>query len=98
MLIALGGENFLSNSLARSGRDRPIVVLAAPRHQYEDDARDLVGERHWSAPSGWTVSGCGFDRLPGVLVLELYRAQVSKRGVEPASVVDRVDGSGEDRR
>ena len=46
MLIALGGENSLSNSLVRSGRDRPIVVLAAPRHQHEDDARDLVGERH----------------------------------------------------
>jgi len=39
MLIALGGENSLSNSLVRSGRDRPIVVLAAPRHQHEDDAR-----------------------------------------------------------
>jgi hypothetical protein len=41
MLIALGGENSLSNSLVRSGRDRPTVVLAAPRHQHEDDARDL---------------------------------------------------------
>ena len=28
MLIALGGENSLSNSLVRSGRDRPTVVLA----------------------------------------------------------------------
>lgn len=46
MLIAFGGENSLSNSLVRSGRDRPTVVLAAPRHQHEDDARDLVGERH----------------------------------------------------
>src|ERR1700722_1546498 len=46
MLIALGGENSLSNSFVRSGRDRPTVVLAAPRHQHEDDARDLVGERH----------------------------------------------------
>ena len=46
MLIALGGENSLSNSLVRSGGDRPTVVLAAPRHQHEDDARDLVGERH----------------------------------------------------
>jgi hypothetical protein len=45
MLIALGGENSLS-SLVRSGRDRPIVVLAASRHQHEDDAGDFVGERH----------------------------------------------------
>src|ERR1700722_20385867 len=46
MLIALSGETFLSNSFVRSGRNRPTVVLAAPRHQHEDDARDLVGERH----------------------------------------------------
>ena len=47
MLIALGGENSLSNSsFVRSSRDRPIVVVAAPRHQHEDDARDFVGERH----------------------------------------------------
>jgi hypothetical protein len=26
--------------------DRPVVVLAAPGHQREDDAGDLVGERH----------------------------------------------------
>src|SRR5271167_3867971 len=42
----LGGENSLSNSLLRSGGGRPAVVLAAPRHQHEDDARDLVGQRH----------------------------------------------------
>src|SRR5208337_2494216 len=29
-----------------SGRDRTAVVLTAPRHQHENDARDLVGERH----------------------------------------------------
>src|ERR1700684_3873507 len=42
----LGGENSLSNCLVRSGGDWPVVVLAASRHQHEDDARDLVGERH----------------------------------------------------
>jgi hypothetical protein len=46
MLIALGGENSLSNSLVRSRRDRPTVVPAASRHQHEDNARDLVGKRH----------------------------------------------------
>jgi hypothetical protein len=29
--------------------------------------------------------------MPGVLVLELYRAQISECGMEPACVVDRVD-------
>ena len=38
-------RKLLSNSLVRSGCDRPTVVLAAPRHQHKDDARDLVGER-----------------------------------------------------
>src|ERR1700723_4370830 len=46
MLIALGGENSYRIASFGSGRDRPTVVLAAPRHQHEDDARDLVGERH----------------------------------------------------
>src|SRR5271166_640735 len=67
MLIALGGENSLSNSLVRSGRDRPIVVLAAPRHQHEDDARDLVGERHrghvWTAPLGQGLLSSCCERL-----------------------------------
>src|SRR5260221_719280 len=38
-------------------------------------------------PWGWTVSSCGLDHVPGVLILELYRAQISERGVEPACVV-----------
>src|SRR5208283_5204683 len=29
-----------------SSGDRQLVVFAAPRHQREDDARDLVGQRH----------------------------------------------------
>src|SRR5260221_6149019 len=33
--------------------------------------RHVGNVRHWSAPSGWTVSGCGSDRLLGVLILEL---------------------------
>src|SRR5580693_8152759 len=39
-------RKLLIDSLVRSGRDRSVVVSAAPRHQHEDDARDLVGERH----------------------------------------------------
>ena len=41
----LGGENSYRIT-SSSGRDRPVVVLAASRHQHEDDTRDLVGERH----------------------------------------------------
>jgi hypothetical protein len=29
----------------------------------------------------WTASGGGFDRLPGVVILELGRAPVAERGV-----------------
>ena len=32
-------------------------------------------------PLEWTGSGCGFDRLPGVLILELRWAQITERGV-----------------
>src|SRR5271157_6479907 len=46
MLIALRRKLPLPSPSRSSGRDRPIVVLAAPRHQHEDDARHLVGERH----------------------------------------------------
>src|SRR5277367_6164900 len=76
MLIALGGENSLSNSLVRSGRDRPTVVLAAPRHQHEDDARDLVGERHRGQIE------LVFDRL----ALE-HPARPSTQGVAMASAM-----------
>ena len=46
MLIALAAKAPFAAPLRPSGRDRPVVVLAAPRHQREDDARDLVCERH----------------------------------------------------
>ena len=45
-------------------------------------------------PSEWTGSGYGFDRLPGVVVLELGGAQVSERRVKPSHVVGDVDESG----
>ena len=44
----------------------------------------------WSAPLGADRSGGGFDRLPGV-VLELLRAEIAERGMEPPGVVDLVD-------
>ena len=42
-------------------------------------------------PREWTGSGCGFDHLPGVLLLERDGAAISKRGVQPLAVVDLVD-------
>ena len=44
-----------------------------------------------SAPLGWTVSCGGFDRLPGVVILELCWAQVAERGVQSAGVVDLIN-------
>src|SRR5271165_771021 len=46
MLIALRRKSSLPSPSRPSGRDRPVVVLAAPGHQHGDDARDLVGDRH----------------------------------------------------
>ena len=40
-----------------------------------------TGPKFGVRPFERIVSGCGFDHLPGVLVLELYRAQISKCGV-----------------
>lgn len=44
-----------------------------------------------STPGGEQGSGCRIDSLVGVLILELDRAPISERGVEPALVVDLVD-------
>src|SRR6201987_6391019 len=43
--VALRRQFLLPSPSRSSGRNWPVVVLAAPRHQHEDDARDLVGER-----------------------------------------------------
>jgi hypothetical protein len=50
-----------------------------------------VGVRPWSR----TESGRCFDRLPGVVVLELGGAQVAERGVKSPHVVDVVDEAGQ---
>ena len=51
-------------------------------------AIDDVGQRaeidaDWSASLGWTGSGCCFDRLPGVLILELHGAETAEGRVQP---------------
>src|SRR5450631_2601896 len=45
-------------------------------------------------PSGRTGSGYWIDRLPGVLLLKLYRADIAESGVEPSGIVDAVDELG----
>ena len=49
--------------------------------------RNAIGVR----PYVQTGSLGGLDRMPGMLILELYRAQISKRGVETSRVVDLID-------
>jgi hypothetical protein len=46
------------------------------------------------APEGGELSGCGFDRLPGVMILELYWAEIAECGVESSGVVDLVNEVG----
>jgi hypothetical protein len=43
--LALRRQFVLPSPSRWSGGNWPVVVLAAPRHQHEDNARDLVGER-----------------------------------------------------
>src|SRR5271165_521333 len=74
--LALRRKFLLPSPSRPSGRDRPVVVLAAAGHQHEDNARDLVGERH-----------CGqlelvFDRL----ALE-HRARPQAQGVVMTSAM-----------
>jgi hypothetical protein len=45
-------------------------------------------------PCGWTDSRGRFDRLPGVLFLELHRAEIAERGMQSSDVVDLVDEAG----
>jgi hypothetical protein len=51
---------------------------------------------HWMecAPAGGQGSGCGFARLPDVLILELLWAEIAERRVAPALVVDLLDEVG----
>jgi len=44
-------------------------------------------------PASGHGSGRQIDRPPGVLLFELVRAPVSKRGMEPLAVVDLFDES-----
>src|SRR5208337_1407504 len=82
-----------SPKLATKKHFAPGIGLGACRPR---DARSpLRGgikalELEW-APWAGQWSGCGFDRWPGVAVLELLRAQVAQSGVETAGVVDLVD-------
>ena len=47
----------------------------------------LIGVRPWR----WTVSSCFFDRLLGVMILELHGAEIAQCGMQAFCVVDLVD-------
>src|SRR4051794_24288098 len=42
-------------------------------------------------PCGWTELSGSFDRLLGVLILELHRAEIAERGMKAFAVVDLVE-------
>ena len=52
-----------------------------------DDLLGTIGVR----PFEWTGSGYGFDREPGVLILELLRAEIAECGMQPALIVEVID-------
>src|SRR5208337_3650468 len=72
----LAAKILLPSPSRPSGRDRPVVVLAAAGHQRVDDPRDLVGDRH----RGQLELVC--DRL----ALE-HRARPQTQGVVMASAM-----------
>jgi hypothetical protein len=92
------------NTLPRNVRilHRPRIVrpwrslndAEHPSRACIDRRVSLIGVRPWNR----TGLRGGFDRLPGVVVLELSRTQIAECGVEPASVVDLVDGPGRSAR
>jgi hypothetical protein len=59
-----------------------------------DSTNDNAFTQLECAPGGGQGSGCGFARLPDVLILELLGAQIAERGVEPTFVVDLLDKVG----
>jgi hypothetical protein len=50
-----------------------------------DDIEGQMCGRYGVRPCGWTVSGCGFDCLPGVVILELHWAEIAECGMQPSS-------------
>jgi hypothetical protein len=81
-----------SSPLAALARllERVSLHITARRGSKFDADHPSTGVR----PCGWTGSGGRFDRLPGVVILELRGAEISERRVEPSAVVDLVDEAG----
>src|SRR6266545_2824955 len=67
-------------------------AIAAVRER----ARNAKADRTMKCtPPGGRRSGRQIDHPPGVLLFELGRAPVSKRGMEPLAVVDLLDEAGQ---
>jgi hypothetical protein len=69
----------------RHRRNRPREAAQAGDLQIPDWSK-MTPDLEW-APGGGRISGCGFDRRPGVLLLELGGAAVSERRVQAPVVV-----------
>src|SRR6266545_7166572 len=92
------------------GNDEAALVRLWRQKRGELEPEDLSGSlvvqlgvatedlnRRWlkCTPPGGRRSGRQIDHPPGVLLFELGRAPVSKRGMEPLAVVDLLDEAGQ---
>jgi para-nitrobenzyl esterase len=81
-----GGSPDSDNTSARAlGGD--LTIIHPTWAWIEAQKRTGAGVR----PCRWTGSGRGFDRQPGVLILELRRAEIAERGVQSSYIVHLID-------
>src|SRR5208282_1505863 len=82
-ILAILSTTSISNSASQTTR-RPVWTLIPSR-------LDADHPENGVRPCRWTGSGRGFDRLPGVLILELRRAEIAERGVQSSYIVHLID-------
>jgi hypothetical protein len=73
--------NLAGRCSGRRPRGRPSIATCAPKKLLafetkktttaKPSGKTFLDPLHGVRPLGWTGSGCGFDRLPGVVILEL---------------------------
>jgi hypothetical protein len=95
-LCSIGTPNAeaVSSREARAPLGCSIVSVArrvAARNVNRGSILDADPPPYGVRPCRWTGSGRGFDRLPGVLILELHRAEIAERGVQSLYIVHLID-------